>query len=81
MVFLGANVELTPQDGLDAPGSSGFEKMYCAIDVAVVGDSHGYLSDAVDVGYELFDITSAIQERIVCMQMEVGKLSHGIALV
>jgi hypothetical protein len=55
--------------------------MDCAIDVAVVGNGHGLLSDAVDVGYKFFDITGAIQERIVCMQMEVGKLSHGIALV
>jgi hypothetical protein len=33
------------------------------------------------VSYKLFDITGAIQERIVSMQMEVGELSHGIALV
>jgi hypothetical protein len=81
MVFLRANVELTPQDGLDPPGRRSFKKMHCAVDVAVIGDGHGLLSDAVDVGYKLFDITSAIQERIVCVQMEVGKLSHGIALV
>ena len=81
MVLLGADVELTPQDGLDALGLRRFKKMHCAVDVAVVGDGHGLLSDAVDVGYKLFDITGAIQERIVCMQMEVGKLSHGIALV
>jgi hypothetical protein len=81
MVFLRANVKLTPQDGLDAPGRRSFKKMHCAVDVAVVGDGHGLLSYAVDVSYKLFDITGAIQERIVSMQMEVGELSHGIALV
>lgn len=81
MVFLGTDIELAPQDGLDAPGCRSFKKMHCAVDVAVVSDGHGLLSNAVDVGYKLFDITGAIQERIVCVQMEVGKLSHGIALV
>jgi hypothetical protein len=39
------------------------------------------LPDAVDVGYQLFNVAGAIEERIVSMQMKVGKFSHGIALV
>ena len=49
--------------------------------MAVVGDGHGVLPNAVDVGYQLFDIAGAIEEGVVGMQMQVGKFSHGIALV
>ena len=55
--------------------------MHCAVDVAVVGDGYGFLSDAVDVGYQLFDIAGAIEEGVVGMQMQMGKFSRGIALV
>jgi len=30
--------------------------------MAVVGDGHGVLPNAVDVGYQLFDIAGAIEE-------------------
>ena len=62
MVLLGANVKLAAQNGLDAPGGCGFKKMHRAVDVAVVGDGHGFLSDAVDVRHQFFDIAGAIKE-------------------
>ena len=81
MVLLGTDVELASQDGLDAFCLGSLKKMHGAVDVAVVGDGHGLLSDAVDVGYQLFDIAGAIEEGVVGMQVQVGKFSHGIALV
>ena len=41
--------------------------MHCAIDVAVVGDGHGFLPYAVDVGYQLFDIAGAIEKGVIGM--------------
>ena len=55
---------------LDAIGLGSIEEMHCTVDVAVVGDGHGLLSDAVDVGYQLFDIAGAIEERVVGVQMQ-----------
>ena len=77
VVFLGTDVEFAAQDGLDAFGLGCFEEMHCAVDVAVVGDGHGFLSDFVDVGYEFFDIAGAIEERVIGVQMQVGEFSHG----
>ncbi len=76
MVFLGADVELASQDGLDALGGCGIKKMHRAVDIAVVGDGHGFLSDFVDVRDQLFDIAGAIQQRIVSVQMKVGEFCH-----
>ena len=81
MVFLGADVKLTSEDGLDATGGRSFEKMDCAIDVAVVGNGHGLLSDFVDVGNQLFYIASAVKKRIVSVQVKVGEFCHGVLLV
>ena len=79
MILLGANVKLAAQNWLDAPGGCGFKKMHRAVDVAVVGDSHGFLSDGVDVRHKFLDIAGAIKEWIVGVQMQVGELSHGIS--
>ena len=76
MVLLGANIKLASQDGLDAPGGCGFKKMHRAVDVAMVGYGHGLLTNAVDVGDQLFDITGAVKQRIVSVQMKVGELCH-----
>ena len=81
MVFLRTDVELAAQDRLDALCLGRIKKMHGAVDVAVIGDGHGLLSDAVDVGDQLFDVAGAIQQRVVGVQMKVGKFSHGIALV
>ena len=60
MVFLGANVKLASQNGLDAPGGCGFKKMHRAVNVAMVGNGHGFLSNAVDVRHQFLDIAGAI---------------------
>ena len=81
MVLLGADVELASQDGLHALGGRGIKKMHRAVDIAMVGNGHGLLSDAVDVCNQLFYIASAIKKRIVGVQVKVGKFCHGLFLV
>src|ERR1700761_4791823 len=77
VVLLGTDVELASQDGLDAFGLGCFEEVHGTIDVAVVGDGHGFLPDVADVGYQFFYVTGAIEEGVVSVQMQVGKFSHG----
>ncbi len=50
--------------------------MHRAVDIAMIGNGHSLLTDAVDVGDQLFDITGAIKQRIVSVQMKVGKFCH-----
>jgi hypothetical protein len=78
MIFLGTDVELASQDGLDPRGARGIKKMYCTVDIAVVGDGHSFLSDFVDVGDQLFYITSAVKKRIVRVQVKVGEFCHEV---
>jgi hypothetical protein len=78
MIFLGTDVEFASQDGLDPCGARGIKKMYGAVDIAMVGDGHGFLSDFVDVGDQLFYITSAVKKRIVRVQVKVGEFCHEV---
>ena len=52
--------------------------MYGAINIAVIGDGHSFLSDFVDVGDQLFYIASAVKKRIVSVQVKVGEFCHGV---
>jgi hypothetical protein len=78
MIFLGTDVQFASQDGLDPRGAGGIKKMYGAVDIPVVGDGHSFLSDFVDVGDQLFYITSAVEKRIVSVQVKVGEFCHEV---
>jgi len=45
-----------------------------AVDIAVVGHGRGGLADLVQVGGEFIDVAGSIKERVIRVQMEVGKL-------
>ena len=67
-------VELAAEDRLDVLLLHGVEEVNRAVDVAVVGHGRGGLADLIQVGGELVDVTGSIKERVIRMQMEVGKL-------
>jgi len=49
-----------------------------AVDVAVVGDGGGGLTDFGEVLGELVDVAGTVEERVVGVEMEVRELSgHG----
>jgi hypothetical protein len=52
-----------------------------AKNVAVVGHGHGRHTQLAYMLAELFDVTSAIEQGIVSMQMQVDELGHGLSLV
>ena len=81
MVLLGTDIKFASQDGLHTRGTCGIKKMYGAVNIAMIGNGHGLLSDFVDVGNQLFYIASAVKKRIVSMQVKVGEFCHGLLLV
>jgi ABC-type phosphate/phosphonate transport system ATPase subunit len=56
-------------------------EMHGAENVAVIGHGHSGHAKLLHVLAELFDVTSAIEERIVGVQVQVNELGHGLRLV
>ncbi len=74
-----ADVELAAEDGLEALLVHGVEEMDGAVDVAVVGDGGGGLTNFGEVLGELVDVAGTVQEGVVGVEMEVRELScHSI---
>src|SRR5579883_2005922 len=76
MVFLFADVKLTAQNRLYTALLGRFKKMYRPVDIPVVGNRDCLLANISDAVDEFFHITSAVQKRVIRMQMQVGKFSH-----
>jgi hypothetical protein len=80
MVFLLADVELTPENRTNPMLLRSVKKMDRAIDVAVIGDRDRFLSDASNMLNQLFDIARAIEQRVVGVQMQVCEFRHSVLL-
>ena len=77
VVFL-ADVQLATDDRLDARMLvRRVDKMDCAKNVAMVGHGHGGHAQLLHALAEFFDITGAVEQGIVSMQMQVDELRHG----
>jgi hypothetical protein len=76
VILLLADVELAPENGLDAACLGGLEEVDGSVDIAVIGNGDGLLADVSDAIYKLFYVAGAIEERVVGVQMQVGKFSH-----
>ena len=53
-------------------------EMHRAENVAVIGHGHGGHAEFLHALAELFDVTSAIEQGIVGVQMQVNELGHGV---
>ena len=62
MVLLLAHVEFAAQDRLDPLGLRGIEEVHRAVDIAVIGDRNGLLTDGFHARDQFFDIAGAIQQ-------------------
>ena len=76
VVFL-ADVELAAENGMDAVVLCRVEKMHRAVDVAVVGNGDGLLTDAGDVLDELFNVAGAVEQGVVGVEMKMSEFRHG----
>ena len=47
-----------------------------AENVSVIGDGHRRHAQLASTSDQLVNVTSAIEQRIICMQMQVDKLRH-----
>jgi hypothetical protein len=47
--------------------------MHCAIDIAVIGHSHRSLAYFRNPADKLFNVASAIQERVIGMEMKMDE--------
>ena len=63
--------------GHPAARFGGVEEVDGSVDVAVIGDGNGLLSYVGDALHELFYVTSAIEEGVVGVQVQMGEFSHG----
>ena len=75
IVFL-TDVELAADDRLYAGGFGGVIKIGGAENISVIGDGHRRHAQLASASDQLVDVTSAIQQRIICMQMQMDKLRH-----
>jgi hypothetical protein len=51
--------------------------MHGAVNIAVVGNGDGLLSDAGDVLDELFNVAGAVQKGVIGVEMKMGEFRHG----
>jgi hypothetical protein len=72
-----AHVEFAAQDGLDALFLSSVKKVHCSIDISVIGHRNRFLTQRRYPAYELFNVASPVQQRVLRMQMQMRKFSHG----
>ena len=70
-------VELAAEDGFEALLGEGVREVDRTVDVAVVGHGGRGLADLAEVSGELVDVTGAIKERVVRVEVQMGKLGGG----
>jgi hypothetical protein len=75
VVFL-ADVELASDDGLDPDFVGGIDEMHRAKDIAMVGHGHGRHAEFFDAMDQLLDVASAIEQRVVAVQVQVDEFGH-----
>ncbi len=76
VVFL-ADVEFAADDGLHARMFRSVDKVDCAKNIAVVGHGHGGHAQLFHALAKFFDITGAVEQGVVRVQMQVDELGHG----
>ncbi len=74
VVLVFADVELAAEDRLDSLLLHGVEEVDGTEDIAMVGHGGGGLADVFEVRGELVDVAGAVEQGVIGMKMEVGKL-------
>ena len=80
VVFL-ADVQLASDDRFDPMLVGRIDEVHCAKDIAVIGHGHGGHAELFHSLAELFDVTGAIEQGIVSVQVQVNELRHGSVAV
>ena len=72
----GRHVHLAAQDGLDAPFARFFIELDCAVKYAVIGEADSRKTQFLGAVHQLRHAAHAVEQAVVRMQMQVGKLLH-----
>src|ERR1700688_5228281 len=81
MVGLFADVKFASDDGLHVCMLGGIDEVDGAENISVVDHGHGRHPQFFYALAELFDITGAIEQGIVRMEVQVDELGHGFGSV
>ena len=73
----GGDIDLAADDGADARGNGGVIKLHTAVHDAVVGDGDGGLAQLLDAVEQFVDAAGAVQQAVLCVQVQVGELAGG----
>ena len=73
----GGYIDLTADDRLDACGLGCIKKRHTAVHNAVIGDGAGRLPHGFEVVKQAVNTAGAVQQTVLGMHMQVGKLSLG----
>jgi hypothetical protein len=74
VIFVFGDVKLAAEDGLDSLLLHGVEEVDGAEDVAMIGHGGGSLADFAEVAGEFVYVAGTIEEGVISVKMEVGKL-------
>jgi hypothetical protein len=81
MVILLADIEFAADDGLYTSVLSRVYEVDCAKNIAVVGHGHSRHAQLFYPLTKFFDITGAVKQRVIGVQVQVNELGHGVKLV
>ena len=81
MVVLFADVQFAADDWLDSVLMGGIDEMHGAENVAVIGHRDCGHAEFLHALAELFDVTSAVQQGVVGVQVQVNELGHESLIV
>ena len=76
VVLVLRDIKLAAQNRLDPLGLRRIEEVHRAVDIAVVGHGDRLLAERGDAVHELVDVASAVQQRVLGVQMQVREFGH-----
>src|SRR5262249_2945401 len=80
MVLLLADIQLAADDRLHARRFRGIHEMHGAEYVAVIGHRDRRHAEFLHPVHKLLDVASAVEHRVVGMQVQMDELGHGYRL-
>lgn len=81
MIVLLADVKLAAENRVNVVLLRCVEELHGAVNIAVIRHGDGFLAHALDVRQQLVYVAGPIEQRIVGVQVEVGKFSHALSFI
>jgi hypothetical protein len=72
----GRNVDLAPNDGLDASPTAHLIELDRTVKHTVIGERHGIMPAFLDTVGEITKAACAVQQAVFTVQMQMNEISH-----